>query len=188
MDPQDYTFTADLRGHKLKFVTTSGLFSSRQIDSGTQLLLPQIKVQPTDTSLDVGCGYGPIGLTLAKLCPEGQIHLVDKDFVAVEYAQRNAELNYLTNCHIYLSNTYSHIPEGVQFDNIITNIPGNLGNDTLKAFIAGAYPHLKPGGQLYVVCMIRLKDTVKRTMTEAFGSYKKLTNSATHYVALATKR
>ena len=67
---EDIHFEAQLAGELLQFNTTWGLFSPREIDEGTQLLLKHINVSPTDHCLDLGCGYGPIGITLARLAPQ----------------------------------------------------------------------------------------------------------------------
>src|SRR6476619_6286351 len=101
---QNIVFSAKLAGHDLIFHSTWGLFSPKAIDEGTQLLVDYLKIAPGAVCLDLGCGYGPLGLTLAKMAPQGQVHLVDKDFVAVEFAQKNTGLNHLTNAKAYLSN------------------------------------------------------------------------------------
>lgn len=109
--PREITFRETLRGTALTFRSTWGLFSPEHIDDGTRLLLENVSVQPTDTILDVGCGYGAIGLTLVRLVPCGRVHLIDKDFVAVEYAKRNARENDIANVDVYLSNGFSRIPK-----------------------------------------------------------------------------
>ena len=89
---RDLTVSGTLHGQKLQFHTTWGLFSPKAIDEGSQLLADHFADIPANaTTLDLGCGYGPLGLTLAKLAPAGEHQLVDKDFVAVEYAARYPE-------------------------------------------------------------------------------------------------
>jgi 16S rRNA G1207 methylase RsmC len=97
---RDIIFQANLRGFEFVFHSTWGLFCPREIDDGTRLLLDVIDVGNGDTCLDLGCGYGPIGLTMARLSATGTTVMVDKDFVAVEYAKKNTELNQLKNCEI----------------------------------------------------------------------------------------
>jgi 16S rRNA (guanine1207-N2)-methyltransferase len=80
---QDLNIPSDSNKHALKFKTTWGLFSPRGIDNGSQMLLDFIDIDPADDCLDMGCGYGVLGLTMAKLAPNGQTLLVDKDFIAV---------------------------------------------------------------------------------------------------------
>lgn len=184
----DLTFTATLNGQKLSYATTWGLFSPRGIDEGTELLAKYLEVAPDAVCLDLGCGYGPLGLTLAKLAPQGRVHLVDKDFVAVDYAAKNAELNGITNARCYLSNGFSHVDPAVRFDAIVSNIPAKIGGELLSIFLNDAYARLNPGGKLYVVTISGLKDFMKRNLTEVFGNYDKLKQSRTYTAAFAIKR
>src|SRR5476651_706153 len=92
----DIVFKTKLRSQDLVFHSTWGLFSPKAIDEGTRLLLEYIEISPNAHVLDLGCGYGPLGLTLAKLAPIGEVHLVDKDYVAIEFSSKNADLNHLS--------------------------------------------------------------------------------------------
>ncbi|HEY6736598.1 MAG TPA: methyltransferase [Candidatus Saccharimonadia bacterium] len=184
---QDITFDATLQGKHLSFHSTWGLFSPRGIDEGTQLLAKHLKLPKDAAVLDLGCGYGPLGLLAAKLAPEGQVRLVDKDFVAVDYANFNAQLNHLPNAQAYLSNGFSAVPADAQFDAIISNIPAKIGNELLQIFLADAKTHLKPGGQLYIVVISGLKDYMKRHLTEHFGNYEKLGQSKTYTASRAIR-
>ena len=111
---KDIEFSMALRGQNLRFRSTWGLFSPEGIDEGTRLLIEELEISEDATSLDLGCGYGVIGLVMAKLAPQGRVHMVDKDFVAVEYAKKNAEANGVKNAEVYLSNGFSHVrPAGL---------------------------------------------------------------------------
>ena len=105
----DIVFRDTLCGFDLEFHSTWGIFSPRAIDEGTALLLKYLEVNPTDRCLDLGCGYGPLGLVMAKMAPEGRSTLIDKDFVAVDYAQKNAVVNGISNADVFLSNGFSAI-------------------------------------------------------------------------------
>lgn len=169
-------------------MSTWGLFSPKAIDEGTQLLADHLgPIAPNTTALDLGCGYGPLGLAIAKLAPQGQVHLVDKDFVAVEYAQANAELNHLANTQAYLSNGFSHVPADAKFDLIVSNLPAKIGAELLQTFLTDAHARLNPGGRLAVVTISGLKDYMKRELTSVFGNYTKLKQSKTYTAALAEK-
>ena len=85
---EDIVFEASLRNIPFRFHTTWGLFSPKSIDDGSEMLLDYLDVGSDDNCLDLGCGYGPLGLTLAKLAPNGTSVLVDKDFVAVDYSKK----------------------------------------------------------------------------------------------------
>ena len=183
---EDIVFEATLRDHLMRFHSTWGLFSPRGIDDGSYLLLRHIRLKDGDATLDLGCGYGAIGLAIAKATPGGGVQLVDKDFVAVEYARKNAEANGLTNCRAYLSNAFSAVGDA-QFDNIVANLPANVGREMLYIILADARRHLKGGGQLVVVTVAGLKAYIKRNFREVFGNYRKLKQGKTHIVAAAVK-
>jgi len=129
---QDLVFTADLVGRQFTFHTTWGIFSPRGIDEGTLLLLDHLKVKKDDVALDMGCGYGPIGLSIAHQASQGRVHMVDKDFLAIAYAGSNAKRNGLNNVEAYLSNGLSHVPENERFDLVVSNLPAKVGNEFFK--------------------------------------------------------
>lgn len=181
------TIQTHLKNHSLTFETTWGIFSPKNIDYGSELLLNTIEVKPTDTILDLGCGYGTIGITLAKEAPQGTVHLVDTNFVAIEYAKKNAHLNGINNTSIYLSNGFKHIRKDQRFDIIVSNIPAKVGNELLTEFIDDAYTYLNPDGKFYVVTVAGLKDYIKRKFKEQFGNYKKVKTSKTYTVAYTIK-
>ena len=183
---EDNAFTANLCGHELAFHTTWGIFSPKEIDEGTQLLLRHIEVKPTDDCFDLGCGYGPIGLALAKSAPQGQTLMVDKDFMAVEYANKNARLNGITNADAMLSNGFQHIGER-RFDLIASNVPAKVGKEMLAIMLNDAYAHLRPGGRIYVVTITGLRRLFERSLKEIFGNYDKLKQGKAYTVACAVK-
>jgi 16S rRNA G1207 methylase RsmC len=176
-------FEARLHGHNLKFHSTWGVFSPKAIDEGTQLLADRLELFPTATVLDLGCGYGPLGLVAAKLAPRGSVHMVDKDFVAVELANFNTGVNGLNNAKAYLSNGFSHVPADTKFDAVISNVPAKIGTELLQIFLTDTKDHLQPGGQIAIVVISGLKDYMKRHLTEYFGNYEILGRSKT-YTAL----
>lgn len=183
----DIVFTAELGGRPLTFHSTWGLFSPREIDEGTRLLIQHVEVRPGDDCLDLGCGYGPIGLTLAAMAPQGQTLMVDKDFVAVDYANRNAARNGLANARAILSNGFGQIDPERRFDLIASNIPAKVGKELLALYLHDARARLRPGGRLYLVTVNGLREFMKRNLTEVFGNYDKLKQGAHYTVALARR-
>ena len=181
---RDTVFEAELRGFKLIFRTTWGLFSPKSIDAGTRLLIDQFDVSAGDTCLDLGCGYGGIGIVMAKLSRTGKVYMVDKDFVAVEYAQKNVQQNRIQNCEALLSNAFSHVPE-IKFDVIASNLPANAGKELLRIILIEAREHLKPNGKFYAVTISGLRAFIKRNSMEIFGNYQKVKQGRNHTVALA---
>ncbi len=183
---KDIAFNVRLREQELRFRSTWGLFSPREIDEGTRLLLEYINIYEDSDSLDIGCGYGPIGVTLAKLAPKGKHLMVDKDFIAVEYANKNVAENNLDNAEAFLSNAFDQVGDR-KFDVIVSNIPAKVGKEMLLLILYDALDHLKPGGELYVVTINGLRKFMKRHFEEVFGNYKKLKQGTNYTVARAIK-
>lgn len=183
---QDIVFDVTLRERRMCFHSTWGLFSPRRIDDGTYMLIEKAELGPEDTCLDLGCGYGAIGLAIANDCPQGTVHMVDKDSVALDYARKNAKLNRIDNCEIYLSNAFSHVPD-VRFDNVLANLPANVGKEMLSVILHDAKAHLVPDGKLYVVTIAGLRKFIRRNFEEVFGNYAKIKQGKTYTVALAVK-
>ncbi len=183
---EDIVFSETLKGIPFVFHSTWGIFSPRSIDEGTVLLLKYLDINEDDDCLDLGCGYGPLGLTMAKLAPKGKTILVDKDFKAVEYSNINAELNQIKNAEALLSNGFDQIRKH-KFDVIVSNIPAKVGNEMLSLFLYDAYKQMKHGGKIYVVTITGLRKYIKRNFEEVFGNYKKLKQGPNYTVAVATK-
>lgn len=183
---EDNVFTTSLRGHSLTFHSTWGIFSPREIDEGTGLLLRHIEVRPEDDCLDLGCGYGPIGLTLAKLAPAGETLMVDKDFMAVEYANRNARRNHIANATAMLSNAFQHVGER-RFDLIASNVPAKVGKEMLAIMLHDAHAQLRPEGRIWVVTITGLRRLFERSLKDIFGNYEKVKQGRAYTVACARK-
>ena len=180
-------FEAELAGRRLRFESTWGLFSPREIDAGTALLLRHVEVEQNADCLDLGCGYGAIGCTLAALAPGGRTLMVDKDFVAVDFARRNAALNGLANATAQLSNGFDQIDPALRFDLIASNIPAKVGKELLTLLLHDAHARLRPGGRLYVVTVNGLREFMKRHLRDVFGNYDKLKQGPHYTVALALR-
>lgn len=184
---QDIEFKATLCDKPMVFRSTWGIFSPREIDAGTDLMLRYIKPAEDADIFDLGCGYGPIGLTLAKLAPKGQTLMCDKDFMAVEYANRNAILNGIKNAKAILSNGFAHVDKDLRFDMVVSNVPAKVGNEMMTLMLHDAYRHMKPGGEIYLVTVNGLRQYMKRNLKEVFGNYDKLKQGTAYTVQMATK-
>jgi len=184
---EDIVFTETLRDIPFTFHTTWGLFSPRAIDEGTRLLIDRLDIKPADNCLDLGCGYGPIGLAMAKLAPEGQTLMLDKDFIAVDYANRNAQINHISNARAILSNGFNQVEPQHGWDVIASNIPAKVGKEMLTLYLHDAYRLLKPGGVLYVVTINGLRQFMKRNLQDVFGNYKKLKQGKQYTVSMALR-
>ena len=181
----DICFQTHLRGFDLSFDSTWGLFSPKMIDAGTRLLIDHMDMCENDRCLDLGCGYGAIGIVMAKIAQNSEVYMVDKDFVAIEYTERNVRQNHLSNCHVLLSNGFSHIPK-MKFDVIASNLPANVGKEMLHILLSDARRYLKKRGRLYVVTISGLREFIKRNFISIFGNYEKVKQHKTHTVARAT--
>jgi 16S rRNA G1207 methylase RsmC len=182
---QDIVFRERLRDVEFEFHTTWGLFSPRRVDEGSRLLARHVEIHEDDDCLDLGCGYGPIGLVMARFAPAGTTFLVDKDFVAIEYAEQNARRNGLTNCRVMLSNGFDQIPGTQRFDLIAANLPAKVGRELLSILLTDASRRLRVGGRLYVVTISGLRRFIERAMREVFGSYEKVKQGKSYTVARA---
>ena len=180
-------FDATLRGRRFAFHTTWGLFSPRAVDAGTRLLLDHVEVRPTDDCLDLGCAYGAIGMTLAALAPEGRTLLVDKDFVALDYARANLERNAIANAEVLLSNGLDQILPDRTFDVVATNLPAKIGNELTTLVIADSWARLRPGGRLYLVTLSGMRKFVQRVIQEQCGTYEKVKQGRIHTVHRAVR-
>lgn len=183
----DNRFSDTLRGQSFQFRSTWGIFSPEGIDEGSRLLLDLIDVAPDADCLDLGCGYGPLGMTLARLAPQGRTLLIDKDFVAVDYAQKNIADNAIGNAEARLSNGFSHIEPGRRFDLIVSNLPAKVSKEQHYLWLADIHAHLNPGGSFYVVTINGLREFIARTFKEVFGNYDKLKQGKTYTVARAVR-
>ncbi len=171
----------------LEFYTTWGLFSPRAIDDGSRLLLDYLELETDDDCLDLGCGYGVLGLHMARSAPGGRTLMVDKDFVAVDYAERNRLHNNIENASCLLSNGFAQIP-AQQFDIIVSNVPAKVGKEMLYIYLFDALEYLKPGGSFYIVTITGLRQFFKRGFSEVFGHYEKIKQGKTYTVARGIKQ
>ena len=185
---KDMEIVVNLLDNELTFHTRWGVFSPRSIDEGTLLLMKHIEVDTNDVCLDLGCGYGPIGLALAKHCTKGEVHMIDKDFVAIELANNNAKLNNLSNAKAYFSDAFLQVPNEVKFNQVISNLPAKVGREQLSIILYDAFDALKPGGKITVVTIKGLKDFIKNNFKSVFGNYKKLKQGQKYIVSQATKQ
>jgi 16S rRNA (guanine1207-N2)-methyltransferase len=139
-----------LRGHKLSFTTDAGVFSKNGVDYGSRHLIESMDFPPNARVLDVGCGYGPIGLAAALLCPQGHVTMVDINERAIELTKDNAKNNKIENVTILQSDLLDRVKDR-QFDVILTNPPIRAGKETVHRIFTDAYDCLEEEGSLWVV-------------------------------------
>jgi 16S rRNA (guanine1207-N2)-methyltransferase len=148
-DPKFWGFT--LKNNQFRFKTDNGVFSKREVDFGSRLLIESFEMPKTEgLLLDVGCGYGPIGLSLAKYYQDRMIHMVDVNGRAIELAKENAELNRIQNVKVYESDCLLNVKEKT-FAAILTNPPIRAGKKTVHDIFEQSFEHLTSQGELWVV-------------------------------------
>ncbi|TYS13883.1 class I SAM-dependent methyltransferase [Rossellomorea vietnamensis] len=140
-----------LRDFKFRMKTDQGVFSKKEIDFGSRLLIDSFADNGQDGPLlDVGCGYGPIGLSMAKSFPGRTVHMVDVNERALGLAKENAEKNGIPNVSIYESSCFEKVNEK-EFSAILTNPPIRAGKSVVHEILEDSYNHLIEGGELWVV-------------------------------------
>ena len=169
----------DLLGEKMTFLTDAGVFSKKMVDFGSQLLLKCLEVNQGETVLDVGCGYGPLGLSLAKAYGV-QATMVDINNRALDLARQNAERNKV-EATIFQSNIYEQV-EGT-FDHVISNPPIRAGKQVVQEIIEKSKDFLETGGDLTIVIQKKQgAPSAKSKMEEVFGNCEIVKKDKGYYI------
>lgn len=143
-----------IKGKNIKFTTDLGVFSKGGVDFGSSQLLKNIKINDdVKTILDVGCGYGTIGLTIALLYKNTIVDMVDVNLRAIELAKKNAILNSIINVNIFECNVYQNIHK--TYDLIVTNPPIRAGKKVVHQILIEGQKYLNDHGSLW--CVIQKK-------------------------------
>ncbi|MBT9134082.1 MAG: Ribosomal RNA small subunit methyltransferase C [Firmicutes bacterium] len=141
---------ATLRGLKLRFFTDSGVFSKDGVDYGTQTLIAAMSIPQGAAVLDMGCGYGPLGITAALVSSIDSVTFADVNARALDLAAKNCAANGVTNARFVLTNGFTALDQS-KFDCILLNPPIRAGKSVVFAMYRGAAAHLCPSGSLWVV-------------------------------------
>jgi 16S rRNA G1207 methylase RsmC len=159
-----------IRGIELNLETSSGIFSHRHIDNGTLLLIEAMRLPEGGSVLDLGCGYGAIGIVAARLCPSIEVWMTDINSRAVALAEVNTRRNGV-KATVKQGNLYEPVGDK-RFDLILTNPPISAGIDaTVKPMIVGARDHLNQHGALQLVVQSNKGGkTLAQIMEETFGN------------------
>ncbi|WP_206912578.1 16S rRNA small subunit methyltransferase C [Enterococcus sp. DIV0840] len=185
-DLEQWSF--ELRGKKFQFLTDSGVFSRNTVDFGSRVLIDAFDWEelPEGKLLDVGCGYGPIGLTLATF--SGRIvEMIDVNQRAVALAQENAKKNRVENVDIHTSNIYAEVHEK-QYAAIISNPPIRAGKKVVHEILSEAHPRLLVGGTLTVVIQKKQgAPSAEKKMEAVFGNVEIVTKDKGYYILKSVK-
>ncbi len=138
------------RGQILIFESDRGIFGAEGLDPGTALLIESMTVGASDRVLDLGCGWGAVGVAAAKAAPGGRVVLTDVNRRAAHLARSNLRRNGVGNAEVRVGSLFEPVA-GETFDLIATNPPYHAGRPLVLALLAGARTHLAEGGRLVVV-------------------------------------
>ncbi|HBB28988.1 MAG TPA: methyltransferase [Clostridiales bacterium] len=185
-----FKFNWNALGKEFVFNTSNSVFSKTAVDFGTMVMLETFVANEEGfigSILDLGCGYGPVGVILAKTMGDVKITMVDINERAVKLSVLNGEENKASDkLKIFQSNIFESVEEN--FDRILTNLPIRAGKDTVYTFFDGAYEHLNDGGKLYVV--IQKKQGAKSSidkLTSLFGNCETLYKKSGYFILCCVK-
>lgn len=177
-----------VNGIDLKFTTDAGVFSKLRVDYGSGVLIKKmVDVEfPSSNILDVGTGYGPIGLFAAKFWPKQTVEMIDVNLRGLDLAKKNAEINHVNNVAIFSSDAYSNIASAKKYGLILTNPPIRAGKKVVSNILSGAKNHLVTDGVLLVVIQKKQGEpSARKLLTKTFGNCTILKRDKGYYVLQA---
>lgn len=188
-DYQPKQIELNVAGEVFQVTTASGTFSPLRLDVGTSVLLDHLELAPQDGNiLDLGCGWGPISLNLAKNSPKAKIWAVDVNSRSLELTDLNAKTLGITNIQ---TETPDDVPADVRFSGIWSNPPIRVGKKELHALLLNWLPRLEKNGSAYLVVQKNLgSDSLQKWLTEALtGGYEvsRLTSVKTYRIIRVLK-
>ena len=184
---EEETWSFRLRNKAFHFTTDTGVFSKNAVDFGSRLLIESFEAPDAPGNiLDVGCGYGPIGLSLAHAYPDRTVEMVDVNERALALAKRNAKANQITNVSIHESSIYDSV-DGT-FAAIVTNPPIRAGKQTVHQILAEAYDYLTEKGTLTAVIQKKQgAPSAQKKMEEVFGNAEVIARDKGYWIIQSIK-
>jgi len=176
-----------LRGKSFEFLTASGVFSKKRVDLGTRLLIESMVLPEEGYVLDVGCGYGAVGIAAAAFNPDLSVVMVDVNERAVRLARRNVEINNVQNVVVKRGHLYEPVKD-FTFNCVLSNPPVSAGMETVKAIISESPEHMASKAIFQMV--VKSKVGGKRLLTffeEAFGNVQILARGSGYRVLMSEK-
>jgi 16S rRNA (guanine1207-N2)-methyltransferase len=176
--------TETIRGVTLSFETEGASFSPLAVDKGTLAMLSTVELSDTDKLLDLGCGYGVVGIYAAKLIGENKVVMSDIDTKNIYLCKKNVHINDAGGVKIVHSNGFEHIQDN-DFTLILSNPPYHADFSVPKHFIEKGFNRLTIGGKMIMVT--KRKDWYKNKLTAIFGGTK-ISEIDEYFVFCAEKR
>lgn len=189
-ESKESAWTYQLKGFDFKFVTDLGVFSKKTVDFGSRLLIETIDLNDVVSGdvLDVGCGYGPMGLSLAKADPDRHVEMVDVNERALGLAKQNASNNRISNVLIHPSDVYEQV-EGKEFALIVSNPPIRAGKTVVHTILTEAYSYLKKDGKLVIVIQKKQgAPSGMKKMEETFGNAEVIAKDKGYWIIQSIKK
>lgn len=178
------TISLSFRGQEYSFLTDDGVFSKGRLDYGSEVMLDAVLDDLSGKVLDLGCGYGPIGV-LMKLLRPLDVTMVDVNPRAVELSRLNLK-KHRQKATVLQSDGFDKVRD--QFDFILLNPPIRAGKAVMYRLYNEAYDHLNPGGSLIIVIQKKHgADSSKKKLVELFGQAETVERSGGYHVIKATK-
>ena len=162
------------------------MFSKSGIDFGSNLLLKTVNLHGVKNVLDVGCGYGTIGVTLAKIYPDVFVTMVDVNKRAIELCNSAIKENSVNNAEVFESYIYEKVTD--KYDLIISNPPIRAGKSVVHGIIVGAYERLNDGGSMW--CVIQKKqgaESAKKALKEIYKTVEVVEKDKGYEIIKAVK-
>lgn len=176
-----------LRGHFFEFLTASSVFSKKRVDLGTRLLIESMILPEKGYVLDLGCGYGPVGVAASVFNPYLHVVMVDVNERAVWLAKENAKRNKAGNVEVRCGFLYEPV-ENMKFDVVLCNPPVSAGKKMVSQIVTNTSEHLREDGSFQLV--VRSKIGGKRlleSLKKTFGDVKVLARKSGYRVFLSKK-
>jgi len=183
------TLELSLQGTNLTLITDRGVFSNKEIDEGSIVLLKSIikTIDVKGNILDVGCGYGTLGLYLAKRYPTTKVTLFDINERAVSLTRENIKNNHLTNAHVYVDSDYQALPKQT-FNLIVINPPIHAGKKVYYPLLSEARDYLTDGGVLmFVIRKAHGAKSAAKYVSEYYTNVTQVQKDAGFYIYHATR-
>lgn len=179
---------AVLKGQKLRFISDAGVFSKDNVDYGSRTLIDAMEFSIDAKVLDMGCGYGPIGLAAARVASKGHVTMIDVNSRAVELARENALANGIHNVTVLESDLFKAVEEK-GFDVVLSNPPIRAGKEVVHAIFEGAYERLSSGGSLWIVIQKKQgAPSAKQKLESLFAEVEEVTKDKGYRIYKATKK
>jgi 16S rRNA (guanine1207-N2)-methyltransferase len=176
-----------LRGKRFEFVTASSVFSIKRVDLGTRVLIEAMVLPEKGCLLDVGCGYGAVGIAAAALNPKLNVVMTDVNRRAVLLARQNAERNRIHNVEARQGNLYEPVQDRC-FQSVLSNPPVSAGMQTVEELIRGAPAIMSCGATFQMVIRSKIgRKTLPQVFVETFGNFEVLAIESGYRVLIAKK-